>query len=425
MTSVIFYGCGANLDEKYDQFTSKYGIPLCYVDADHNKIGKEYREREAILSLKEATTKYPDYTLYLTQAASSLLAVKESLLKQGIPEERIRFCEDVEYRLGCAHIGQWINVSAYGIDTCCNLQGKGYIDYRNEVQNPESIRNHVNAFLEKVDCMLEGLRRGSAGRCEGCISLKPGLWPRKPKIQFMIAGGSFRGTICNARCIYCNQRATAFTSQTIQTMTGYEVYKTMVDIFGNQIKRVDFADGEITVLPHCNELLDLAIEQRWDCNVCTNAIIYNNKIKKIMKNKGSYLNVSLDSGTKETYKKVKGIDAFEKVTRNIEEYASDGGRISLKYILMPKLNDSSDDFDGFTVFAKKVEAFRVQVSQDRKNFSENELVKSWEHLSDYQYEKYKELVQKLKDAGLKPEIAVDNFSPSDSTKLNELIYSND
>ncbi|MCI9441903.1 MAG: FkbM family methyltransferase [Ruminococcus sp.] len=95
MASVIFYGAGRNACEKFGTWVNQGLKPACFVDADVKKHHTEFREGLMILPLLEAVEKYPDYELYCTQAPAGLFEVRTFLLGIGVPEEKIKFCEDI------------------------------------------------------------------------------------------------------------------------------------------------------------------------------------------------------------------------------------------------------------------------------------------------------------------------------------------
>jgi MoaA/NifB/PqqE/SkfB family radical SAM enzyme len=73
--------------------------------------------------------------------------------------------------------------------------------------------------------------------------------------------------------------------------------------------------------------------------------LYDEKIKELVSRPGSHLNISVDAGTPETYKQIKGLDVFEKVFSNIEKY-SETASVSCKYIFIPQ-NSNDTDIMGF------------------------------------------------------------------------------
>ena len=90
---------------------------------------------------------------------------------------------------------------------------------------------------------------------------------------------------------------------------------------------------------------------------------------------GSFINLSIDSGTPETWKKVKGYDNFHDVLENVREYSANAIRseqILFKYILMPGINDSYADYLGCIDLMKGLGLKRLDISRDiRKTYTDD------------------------------------------------------
>jgi molybdenum cofactor biosynthesis enzyme MoaA len=62
----------------------------------------------------------------------------------------------------------------------------------------------------------------------------------------------------------------------------------------------------------------------------------------------------LSAGTAETFKKIKGVDCFDKVLGNLGQYASSGGNVSVKYILFKGINDNIEEIEKFIDIAVRL-----------------------------------------------------------------------
>ena len=90
--------------------------------------------------------------------------------------------------------------------------------------------------------------------------------------------------------------------------------------------------------------------------------------------------ISVDSGTPQTYSRVKGVgmSALENVKKNLSAYAKASvGIVALKYLFVPGVNDNQEDIDGFIKLCEEVNAMFVVVSVDY--FSVNNIT---EHMQD-------------------------------------------
>ena len=102
----------------------------------------------------------------------------------------------------------------------------------------------------------------------------------------------------------------------------------------------------------------------------TNCMKYDEDIaQNLHDNPNSAINLSIDSGTPETWKKVKGIDNFDKVTENLARYytqSARSGQITLKYIVLPGVNDIYEDYQSLMEIMKVLEVKHLTLSRDTR-----------------------------------------------------------
>jgi pyruvate-formate lyase-activating enzyme len=366
---------------------------------------------------------YPDYELYLTVDSGNLQSVTEQLLVCGIPKERIHYCEnDVVWRRGCKHLGHRIVVSSGSIRACCASYVKSF-KYSTTIHTRESVKECLQEFRQWLNRTIEDCGTDRAVDCDGCGMLKWGCWPKEPKIKALNAGAGFANTICNCKCIYCLQEDSVFTGSN-QTLDGYDIYKILFDEFGDSdsIEWFALADGEITVLPHRDKLLKLILDKGCKAHILTNALLYNDHIAQVLNRRGSALNVSLDAGTDETYRKIKGVDALPRVMANIKRYAETKGRIVLKYIFLPGINDNFSDVNGFINFAKNLKVSSIYLSQDLKDIAKiresTEPTKG--NISEQEFAMYAYFAARCKEAGLAVYYVFEQFTANDCLRMNNV-----
>ena len=93
---------------------------------------------------------------------------------------------------------------------------------------------------------------------------------------------------------------------------------------------ISWGGGEPTILEEFDELMTLISERSLDNFVNTNGLRFSRVLATALKG-NTHLQLSLDSGTEETYEKVKGCDKFRQVVGNLQRYAEANARnISLK-----------------------------------------------------------------------------------------------
>ncbi len=128
---------------------------------------------------------------------------------------------------------------------------------------------------------------------------------------------------------------------------------------------IHFANGEFCANKHCDDILDILIKSKWRSVIMSNMTIYKEKFAEFL-NTGrlTYIQVSLDSGTRETYAKVKGVDLFDKVMDNFKRYPLHKTFLDLKYIFLEGYNDNEIDIDAFFNIAKEVGCKQISLSSN-------------------------------------------------------------
>lgn len=184
-------------------------------------------------------------------------------------------------------------------------------------------------------------------KCSGCVFLKKGNWNKGNHIKNIIFD---HFTKCNCDCIYCYTHNEKDKYNHLKSYNVLPVIKDMVErkIFlpGGQI---GFGGGEPTMLDEFEELIDYLIENDFDnISIPTSAIKYSPVIEKGVRLGKVHVQNSIDSGCRETFKIMKGIDAFDKVVENmhryskVKQYSYD---VISKYIICPGYNDNQTEVD--------------------------------------------------------------------------------
>ena len=121
--------------------------------------------------------------------------------------------------------------------------------------------------------------------------------------------------------------------------------------------------GEITIYKECESILEeFGIKGNAHIHAATNAIKYSENLYKAIEKGNTNIIISLDCGTRETFKKIKRIDAFDKVIENIYKYSSaKEHKVTLKYILIPGVNDNMNEFKKFIEIVRKAKVSTVRL----------------------------------------------------------------
>ena len=162
---------------------------------------------------------------------------------------------------------------------------------------------------------------------------------------------------CECKCIYC------FTiNQPKIEKQNYNVLPIIKQMFKSKMIDkenliVEFQGGNVSLLTEFEDILDELSK-----NCCKNIIILTNgvqylpAIEKYVSKMNFRLCISVDSGTKETFNKIKRIDAFNEVVDNIKKFTSlQNVELTLKYITLNGINDNIYEIKEFLNIVKATE----------------------------------------------------------------------
>lgn len=365
----IFYGAGGYARENIGKWIAEGNIPACFADQEAGKWGQKLSGIE-IFSLQDAVERYPDYQIVIT-VGQNYKEVYDFIIACGIPEERVEFIIPREYRKGCPTLGKmWQYRGGGEFSPCCWEHG-----YRVAVSS--DFQNDYDTFLKLNEEIVRGFRENTSTPCDGCPSIYEDWWETRPKLQHISLATGFYGDACNVKCIYCAACEGLKDTTTVKVST--------LDMCRYLSQKMDMTDvtfafnnGEFTVNPERAEIMHLWEEKGWYGIVHTNAVKYELKLADLMQAGRAEINCSLDAGTQETFRKIKSVDKFDQVCKNLEEY-SKNGCVVLQYIMLKGINDNLTDISGFVEFAEKIHAKAmlsrdVNVRNERIGKDESELV---------------------------------------------------
>jgi len=427
MATIIFYGAGINARENIARWRENGLKPVCFVDKKvelHRTIfstpdGAEFE----ILPLLEAIAKYPDYILYLTQVEASLANVTEDLFGIGIPKERIRYCEGFlppRYchllQMNLIEVSENHGICSYG--NCCgpSLQQYRFLSSGDFGKDYE----HLLEFNQKLKLLS---KEGYYSRCYGCALLKNTLPTLSIKHCFIFGTNCASGCdLCNLKCIYCGyaqfRHKNKKMSVSITEGKRYDLLKCLQYIENNYIAEdvsITYAAGEIGVQKmHNEEILAIWNRNSWKGTIVTNATVFLSGIATLLEKKLIHLLTSLDSGTSETFKKIKGANLLDRVIENLTKYAEiGGGSLEIKYIVLEGINDNQNEIDQFINIVERLSNKHHNVflsfSRDRRG---GHLA-----LTECELAAFKYIIEASKKKGLKCQPHAQTFSQTDIDRI--------
>jgi wyosine [tRNA(Phe)-imidazoG37] synthetase (radical SAM superfamily) len=246
----------------------------------------------------------------------------------------------------CNIIEHGFDAQVNSINLCCRTSQKNDTEKLVLIPNYDGKKIDLNNFFEIKNKLRNIQKSGETiTQCKDCIYLETKNWTNENYISSININNWVK---CNAKCIYCNRK---FFNQTKE----YKIFPLIKDLIKNNYLKppydITIAGGEPTISKDFDNLIDLLIKNNISpVRVLTNSIKYNKKIELGLKKGLVNILVSTDSGTKDTYKKVKLVDKHSDVWKNIKKYASiqkEDSLVKTKFIFLPNINTNKEEIKFF------------------------------------------------------------------------------
>ena len=405
---IIFYGAGDYARRNLHMWVSNGLVPVCFADIDPNKHYTDLVSAEdeslkyEILPLDKAIGRHEEYEIYVTLAHENLLGATKWLIDNGIPRKKIKYADPFEYRKGCNMLGRYIQFRANFFYGCCSQM------YREKITRQATAGEDIQRHKEYCEDLVERLRTGQRTGCDNCPELREDIWEVNPKLWCIQLATGFSDARCNLNCDFCADKDYLVNRNEHNQHSVIETFRGLIECKLENVE-IELAAGEISVSPYRDSVINLIRETGTPVQIFTNAALHNQDIADLMQQGLVSLVVSIDAGTKETYKRLKGVDAFEKVKENLGMYASTGGQIEVKYIILDGINDNVTDIDGFAELAAGLRA-TVVISAD-STVTNN-------RLSENTMKMLLRLIQRIRKEGLMIYPFLENFNPCDLDEIH-------
>lgn len=250
---------------------------------------------------------------------------------------------------------------------CCTLS-----DYSYETLSALTADCRSDSFdLESYTKLINKIKSSNKTKnsiCKNCGYFVKKAWPKLDSsylINHRIILSFF--TLCNFRCCYCTIDNNDYTKKPVDIMP----------ILSDMIRRrlvnpnaiIEFSGGEPALLDYHAELIELFKKNGNRIIFISNASTFSEAIYDYLSiSKGSYLLTSLDSGTEEKFKEIRGVNLFQKVKDNLRRYAENKNengyaQISLKYILLES-NLDDNNLSNFIDFCIEINPLKVVLAID-------------------------------------------------------------
>lgn len=258
------------------------------------------------------------------------------------------------------------------IKACCtNASGPVfYPDYTGCDVDWNYVFNIRKDFVSKINSFFN--KQEVPDVCKGCYEITAGIKNSKvQKFDNVVERLYFHNNMsCNAKCIYC-------TYQHVERGYKYKVLPLLNSLINNNIlsknATVYMSGGEITIYPEFEEMMSLLLNYlNSRIEILTSGIRYCKSIEEAFIQNKCFLIISIDSGTRETYKKIKQVDCFDVVIENLKNYikASDNvkNNVILKYIIVDDYNDNKEEIKSFIEIATSLGIKNVRLDIDYEKY---------------------------------------------------------
>lgn len=260
----------------------------------------------------------------------------------------------------CPMLFNAINLEPASLQPCCDVHGcevpafpfsGGKVDMR--------------AYTAHIADSIRRLQEKDSPLCSGCPSLVE--FPDPGSLNLTIAFRSLsinpHRYLCNCKCVYCGlwKHPKPLSYPILPVLKSLAEQRTLApDCF------FSWGGGEPSILKDFEEASLWATKNRYWQNVHTNALRFSPAIAFLLREQRGSVNISLDSGSAETYQQVKGVDGFAKVTKSLARYAAaaaDPKSITLKYIIF-EANNTIPEITRFFGLCSQLGIRKVQFSLD-------------------------------------------------------------
>lgn len=203
-------------------------------------------------------------------------------------------------------------------------------------------------------CVAEVVRENEAtplAHCRTCEKCKRQIFKLK-KLNWITINTSW---YCNSSCIYC---AGHYASKE----DGQEVLSVIKKFHEQNLFEsdclFDWGGGEPTLNPIFADTSRWLSDHKYMQRINTNGIIYSDAVEYALKTGYAILRMSLDSGTKKCFEKVKGHSEYSQVWNNIERYRKISSEIYLKYNVF-NYNSELSEIDAFLDKCENVDVHNI------------------------------------------------------------------
>ena len=200
--------------------------------------------------------------------------------------------------------------------------------------------------------LRDAINRGDETNCEGCPFLEFKEWKHQDYLDVLYISFEYH-SVCNLRCHYCSKAYYG----------GLKVNYDIEYLINELIKRghlkscytVVWGGGEPVIDRQFTSLIENMIDKLPNAThrILTNAVKFSKTVANLLKGNYVTITTSIDAGTAETFKLVRGKAKLKQVMENLKIYVLlNPKQVTIKYIFTEK-NSSLNEVNCFITLIKQ------------------------------------------------------------------------
>lgn len=338
-----------------------YGVvPTVVIDNDERKKGTA-EFGIPVMPFVEAREQFGDLQYFICSDDFKYTIIGD-LLEKGVQPESIINYVPVEKRRTCLYfynrllLIQGLDNGAHSI-AHCNKDSFKPQTAATRIPGQDGVYAETGKLLDQAFSAFE---RGTMASCQECVMNKEQYIISRDCRKHYKSIAFYQETCadCLSHCIYCCVGGNV-KGETYVSLAPLEDYAKFVD----SVFALDRIDDDFTCALDTSERdydgkIALAMESLgkagltplvYKVNSCL--MVYSDHLAKLMQDGMVYVIWSLDAGTRETYQRIKQVDAFNNAIKNVRRYIEQdkfGGKfIVAKYLIVKGVNDNAEEFDAY------------------------------------------------------------------------------
>lgn len=279
--------------------------------------------------------------------------------------------------LCCNNLLYEIVFSQTAIIPCCCSPNHNYSTAF--ISNFDGKNFDVDKYMQYRSYYLNMLKNGLTPQsCIGCQNLQKKQWNESFKIKRIIITNR---TKCSCNCIYCSLITTSNqTKKELNTRKTYDIIPILKDMYSKNIIdkncMITIAGGECCEYPigELEFIIYLALTLNCRLEILSSGIFYSKAIEFALSCGLCNLKISVDSGTKITYEKIKRVKTYNKVWTNLRKYikaTNEQSQVRIKYIILPDINDNIEEAQAFISKCKEISCNNIEIAIEYNWFGKN------------------------------------------------------